>query len=159
LDARFHQQRLEPRLLGFSVGKTNPPHKQDHEPPWRLDGSEGGMTWSATLSSNRPVYRPSNRLGFVRLAIATYVPRPKRKSKVEDAMKFLGEILRDGEKGALEVMREAKAAGITRPSIKRAKKKAGVKSTRSNEQWWWSLPTEPREASEGTPDRHAPGMD
>jgi hypothetical protein len=98
------------------------------------------MSWSASFSNNRPVAPPRNREGFVRRYIANYVPRPKRKSKVEIAAEYLKATLEKGEKRQTEI---AAGAKIPRLTLNRAKKLLGVRSDRVGGHWWWSLPKSP----------------
>jgi putative DNA primase/helicase len=65
-------------------------------------------------------------------------PQTERKSKVDDAEAFLKSIIQPGEKKLQTyVEAEAKASGISRATLRRAKETAKIKSTKVRETWWW----------------------
>jgi hypothetical protein len=65
-------------------------------------------------------------------------PQPEKKSKLNDAEAFLKSIIQPGEKKLQTyVAAEAEANGMSMVTIKRAKKAAGVTSTKVRETWWW----------------------
>lgn len=74
----------------------------------------------------------------------------EERSAGEEATDFLRGFLKDGAKRAKEVMREAKHAGITEITLRRAKQAIGVKARRQSVEgeeqeegvWVWRLPDE-----------------
>ncbi len=66
-------------------------------------------------------------------------------SELERACEFLEDALKDGPMHALEVLKEAKNAGISKQTLTRAKKKVRIRSKRATDSgstmvWNWSLP-------------------
>ncbi|MDP2410071.1 MAG: AAA family ATPase [Pseudolabrys sp.] len=61
-------------------------------------------------------------------------------TKNKQAAELLRELLADGPKPATEVQDSAERLGIGASTLKAAKKVVGVRSTKSAEEWWWSLP-------------------
>ena len=98
-------------------------------------------------------------LGESELGASDLVATPSdddRRSAVDDACQLLREILADGPLPQNDVEAHARAAGLSRSTLKRAKKKAGVESERvgglgASGGWMWNLPakesTEPLRGS------------
>jgi hypothetical protein len=61
------------------------------------------------------------------------------KNKIDEAAEFLFEILAEGDIPATEAMEQADEVGISRKTLERARKAAGVKSKRINGHWVWFL--------------------
>jgi putative DNA primase/helicase len=59
-----------------------------------------------------------------------------------EAATFLEDFLHDGPRGAQDVLRAARAAGIAERTLKRAKHGLGVHSTKGQSGWSWSLPVQ-----------------
>jgi putative DNA primase/helicase len=69
-------------------------------------------------------------------------PQPERKSKLSDAETFPKSIIQPGEKKLQTyIAAEAEANGMSMVTLKRAKKAAGVTSTKVRETWWWERKT------------------
>ncbi|MEN6560952.1 MAG: AAA family ATPase [Acidobacteriota bacterium] len=70
--------------------------------------------------------------------------QPERASKLDEAMRWLHDLLEDGQpKAQAEIIDLASAEGISRSTIDRAKKKLGVKSEKmpgGSSPWAWVLP-------------------
>ncbi len=63
------------------------------------------------------------------------------KNAIQEAEEFLLALLDQGPVPAKEVVRQAKAVGVTRATLRRAKKRLGVISLKQGrEKWCWSLP-------------------
>lgn len=63
---------------------------------------------------------------------------------MDEAERFLREVLRDGPVAATEVMRQAKEAGVSERTLSRVKRKTGMKAEREStggptRGWVWSL--------------------
>jgi putative DNA primase/helicase len=65
---------------------------------------------------------------------------PKVESKVDQAVDLLMAILQKGPISADQVEKEFNNAGISIPTMKRAKAKLGVVSAKKKTCWYWSLP-------------------
>ena len=63
----------------------------------------------------------------------------EEKSKVDEAAEFLFDVLSDGAVPATEVMEQADEMEISRKTLERARKAAGVKSNRVDGHWVWSV--------------------
>ena len=61
------------------------------------------------------------------------------KSAIEEAEEFLKELMKDGPVLAQSIEDERKAARITEATLKRAKKRLGIKSKRTGNLWFWYL--------------------
>jgi len=63
------------------------------------------------------------------------------RSELEEAQDFLLEVLKLGPKPAGDVIKEARSAGIAERTLRRAKKKLGIKSTKQpvSKKWSWRL--------------------
>lgn len=59
--------------------------------------------------------------------------------RLEEAEDFLQEILAGGDAAAADIMVWAQENGISEKTLRRAKKNLGVKATRKDERWIWSL--------------------
>lgn len=70
------------------------------------------------------------------------VERAGRGESLEEAAEFLREFLADGAKPVVELWETAKANGIGKPSLKRAKKKLGIIARKMGmaDGWEWTLP-------------------
>ncbi len=76
-------------------------------------------------------------------------PVSQRPSKVAEAVDWLTEMLADGPQPAAEIYDKAEAAGITKITLRRAKKEAGVLTERilgvsGSGYWIWQLASEPQ---------------
>lgn len=68
---------------------------------------------------------------------------PRVETVMERAMEFLRAMLQSGAKKASEIIEEAELAGISKPTLYRAKEKAKVISIRDSKGYWvWSFPYE-----------------
>jgi hypothetical protein len=76
--------------------------------------------------------------------LAGHDPNDERTAR-DDAADFLRAMLADGPRLAKEVQAEARAAGITKRTLERAKKLLGVISSKAGlaAGWQWSLPSDP----------------
>ena len=61
-------------------------------------------------------------------------------SALDDAVQFLSSELRDGPKPAKAIFREARDAGHSERTIKRAKSELRAESIKEKSAWVWSLP-------------------
>ncbi len=81
--------------------------------------------------------------------LLTPPPSAEQRSALEDAKEFLAEVLANGSVAVEQVEDEAENAGISKSTLRRAKRLLGVKSERvsgGNEgrgHWEWSLATRP----------------
>ncbi len=81
--------------------------------------------------------------------LLTPPPSAEERSVLEDAKEFLAEVLADRPVSAEQVEVDAENAGISKSTLRRAKRLLGVKSERvsgGNEgrgYWEWSLPARP----------------
>lgn len=73
----------------------------------------------------------------------------RRSGALDDAVAFLRSELADGAKSANEVIEAGVAAGHTKRTIKRARKRLGVRSRPEGGHWILSLPDAPGSGSEG----------
>jgi len=64
---------------------------------------------------------------------------PTSASKQEQAERYLEGILADGARRATEVYQYMQSAGIAKRTVDRAKRERGVRSYRSNGEWYWTL--------------------
>ena len=62
------------------------------------------------------------------------------KSALETAMEFLVEILKDGSAPSKYVESEAKEAGISQRTVRRASEVLRVKKRKMNDAWYWLKP-------------------
>jgi putative DNA primase/helicase len=70
------------------------------------------------------------------------------RSSVGEAMRFLRDVLADGAVSSVNVFRQAKEAGISKPTLNRAKRALRIESkhrgeggaTRGRGEWIWELP-------------------
>jgi hypothetical protein len=80
-------------------------------------------------------------------------------SAVEEAMAFLRDALREGERLAEEVKQEGRVLDISPPTLKRARERLGVKSRREgfgrSGRWLWQLPSEAESPDAGTDEARA----
>ncbi len=74
------------------------------------------------------------------LAEADADPADDESSALDEAMAFLKSELEHGPKAAKEIFKEAKDAGHSQRTVKRAKKELHVASSKDDKQWTWSLP-------------------
>ena len=72
------------------------------------------------------------------LSLAPQMGRPNKKEM--KAKSFLVEMLQGGEMLSLDCEEKHEAAGFKKSTIKKAKKTAGVISTKKGFLWYWSLP-------------------
>jgi len=79
----------------------------------------------------------------------------ERRGALDDAVEFLGSVLADGPKPEREVSEAAKAAGLSASSIKRARKRLGVRSIRERPGWVLSLPNPPSDGPSDVGGREA----
>jgi putative DNA primase/helicase len=87
-------------------------------------------------------------VGHVDLEAALRAPEPDHEEQgaVDLAVGFLRATLAKGDRPAAEVLAEAKAAGVAEPTLRRAKKRAGVRAVRRGTpggrpgegEWWWT---------------------
>jgi len=69
-------------------------------------------------------------------------PPPEDRNAKQEAVEFLSEELRDGQREATQLMQSAKKLGIAERTLKRAKGDLGVKSARGDgKKWYWFLPS------------------
>ena len=116
-------------LRYFSAVKTN------------LSSVQEGLVWR--VQNGRPeFFEPSFQPPPVREQLG---PRPvERSSKLDEAMRWLQDLLKDGEAmEQAEIVGLAIAEGISRTTLDRAKKELGVKSEKLSggaSPWTWVLP-------------------
>lgn len=69
-------------------------------------------------------------------------PNTKRifKGKKDETASFLEQVLADGEMPVSKIFQEAKTAGISTSTLRRAKETLGVHSKKINDLWFWCLP-------------------
>ena len=68
---------------------------------------------------------------------------PEERSALEEAMEFLRDELEDGPVRSGQVSKDARAAGVTEITLKRAKSALGVRSRKQGDgPWTWALPEE-----------------
>jgi hypothetical protein len=87
-------------------------------------------------------------------AAALTAPEPVDgdRSALDEAVAFLEEVLADGGRSSKEVLLGARQAGVTEPTLRRAKEKLGVKAVRLSDgnkgcgTWGWRLPDAPSHA-------------
>jgi hypothetical protein len=73
---------------------------------------------------------------------ASSATAPHEKSVLDDAIEFLRDELSDGPMWAKQIFKDAKDAGVSEITLRRAKTTLRVKSERQGvEGWAWSLPT------------------
>jgi len=65
---------------------------------------------------------------------------PEAPTQREQAADLLLTLLKDGPRLATELYEEAEQAGISKITLKRAKKALGVVAVRKEGHWWWALP-------------------
>ena len=66
----------------------------------------------------------------------------EERSKLDEAVEWLGELLKDGSVDSKEIPLAAKRSGIAWETVRRAKTRLGAKSRKQDYAtgWWWSLP-------------------
>ena len=99
---------------------------------WKIRDDSGGLEFLEPTFQPPPV---QDQLG----------PRqPERSSKLDEAMRWLHDLLKDGQpKVQAEIIGLASAEGISRSTLDRAKKELGVKSEKmpgGSSPWAWVLP-------------------
>lgn len=67
---------------------------------------------------------------------------------LEEAERFLAELLRNGPVAAAEVFFEAASVGISEITLRRARRRIGVHVERADKQWAWRLPQVPGSGDE-----------
>jgi putative DNA primase/helicase len=68
----------------------------------------------------------------------------EERSALEEAVEFLIESLRYGKVPAKKIQREANEVGISERTLKRAKKEIKVECNKVGDQWFWSIPSGPK---------------
>ena len=76
------------------------------------------------------------------LAGAEATGNPEERGKLDDAVDWLRELLKDGPVDSKEVRTAAKQSGIAQPTLERAKTKLRVRSRKRDYAagWWWEAP-------------------
>lgn len=69
-------------------------------------------------------------------------------SAKEEAAEFLIQLLKDGVAASKHVQAQAKDAGISWATVRRASEALGVKKRQSNGSWYWQLPHLPKSAAQ-----------
>jgi archaellum biogenesis ATPase FlaH len=75
---------------------------------------------------------------------------PEQKSALSEAKGFLSQELADGAMAAEEVKKDARGAGISERTLKRAKREMGVRSRKRGGVWYWELPREKSEEGQSS---------
>ncbi len=67
---------------------------------------------------------------------------PEERGAMGEAVRWLGELLKDGSVDSKEIFSDAKQAGIAWRTVERAKARLGVKATKASYAggWRWTLP-------------------
>jgi hypothetical protein len=65
---------------------------------------------------------------------------PRAYTELDKAVDFLLALLKAAPRPSKEIEEEANGAGISSPTVKRAKRKLGIHSVKKEEGWYWSLP-------------------
>lgn len=76
--------------------------------------------------------------------LMTGVAGTEEDNKLEQAIIFLENQLRSGDKAARLLYEIGVKEGLTEVTIDRAKKRLGIKSVRDRDRWFWNLPYKPR---------------
>lgn len=76
--------------------------------------------------------------------LMTGVSGTEEDSKLEQAILFLENQLRSGDKAARLIYEAGVKEGLTEVTIDRAKKRLGIKSVRDRDRYFWNLPYKPR---------------
>ena len=88
--------------------------------------------------------------------ILSTVPDEEERGAQDEAVEFLRALLADGPRAANEVKAEARRAGISEPTLRRAKDRLGVRAQKSGgrfgdaaQRWVWTLPEDDQGSAEG----------
>ena len=65
----------------------------------------------------------------------------EEKSALEEAGEFLMEALANGQAKQKIIMADARAEGVSERTLRRAKKKLGIRSDRIEREWYWMPPS------------------
>ncbi|MGA9994659.1 MAG: AAA family ATPase [Pyrinomonadaceae bacterium] len=110
---------------------------------YTLEDSQFYWTGSSTLTAGRILSLPSDE------------EERGARSEAED---FLRDALSDGPRASKEIKTEARQAGISEITLRRAKDKLGIRAKKDGlERWLWTLPEDahlPVEDAQGTGDEH-----
>ena len=126
LVAKDPENELHRVLAGIKNNLAPPPQSltfgiTDH------DGSAKLVWWGASSSS-------ADQL------LAGAAQNNEERSELEEAKGFLRQILLDGQLSFNEIKQQARAAGITEITLRRAKTMLGITSKKIGSLWVWSLP-------------------
>ena len=74
---------------------------------------------------------------------------PEQKSALSEAKEFLSQELAEGPVAADEVKEDARGAGVSERTLKRAKRALGIGSSKRGDAWYWELAHEEPEEGQG----------
>lgn len=108
-----------------------------------------GVELPGGISTSKVVFDPTPIEVSAEDALQTCRDDAEDGGAIGDAKSFLLQLLEDGPKAVKFIFKEAKAAGVSEITLRRAKAKLKVEATKSQMTggWVWSLPTEGDRAS------------
>lgn len=124
--------------------------------PLKNNLSEPPATLAFTVAGGRLVWEPTAVDGVDADQVLGPPPRNQRDGARDAAVSFLREALRDGERRADDVLREARREGITFTTLRRASEGLKVRKRRDGRAgvWFWALPQAEQDAHRGGQGAH-----
>jgi hypothetical protein len=126
--------------------KTNLAEKSKNSFGYKIESAQITLENGEIISAPKLYWTGASVLTAENMLSALRSETSEEKSEKQDAMGFLREALKIGQKTAVSVFAEAKKIGISEATLKRAKSALGVKSVKrggtfgGEQSWFWELP-------------------
>lgn len=137
--------------------KTNLSEKSKNAFGYKIESAQITLETGETISAPKLFWTGASDLTAETMLSALRSETSEEKSEKQDAIAFLREALKVGQKTSVAIFSEAKKIGISEATLKRAKAALGVKSVKrggtfgGDNSWFWEMPNT-EDAQEGTED-------
>jgi hypothetical protein len=127
--------------------KTNVAEKSKNSFGYKIESAQITLETGEIISAPRLYWTGASGLTAENMLSALRSETSEEKSEKQDAIGFLREALKIGQKTSVAVFAEAKKIGISEATLKRAKSALGVRSVKrggtfgGEQSWFWELPT------------------
>jgi hypothetical protein len=127
--------------------KTNIAEKSKKAFGYKIESAQIPLENGEIISAPKLYWTGASDLTAETMLSALRSETSEEKSEKQDAMDFLREALKVGQKTSVVIFSEAKKIGISEATLKRAKAALGIKSVKrggtfgGDNSWFWELPT------------------
>jgi hypothetical protein len=127
--------------------KTNLSEKSNKGFGYKIESAQIPLETGEIISAPKLSWTGASDLTAENMLSALRTETSEEKSEKQDAIAFLRETLKGGQKTSVAVFAEAKKIGISEPTLRRGKAALGIRSVKrggtfgGEQGWFWEIPT------------------